>query len=80
MKMAHLYVTAHAQRRALERDLTVELMENIVEMPTSQKQLRRPGPHGGIVYEFTRRNTDGNIVVIAEVWKTDCWLITAYRK
>ena len=79
MKISDFYVTAHAQQRALERDLSVDLMQNIVEFHTTRKQLRRPGPNRGIVYEFTHRNADETIVVIAEVLKAECWLVTAYR-
>ena len=79
MKISHFYVTAHAQQRSLERDLSLELMENVIEIHTARREVRRPGVNGGIVYQFTRASADETITVIAEVRKTECWLVTAYR-
>lgn len=78
MRLDHFHVTAHAQQREVERCIDHDLMINIVMYPDSKKQLRR-GRHGGIVYQFTRKNSDGVMVVIAEVCEPDAWLITAYR-
>ena len=54
-------------------------MKDVVKYPTAQRQQRR-GPNGGWVYKFTKRLDAGSIVVIAEVKKDVCWLVTVYRE
>lgn len=43
-----------------------------------RRMQHRRGEHGGFVYEFHRHGGGKKLVVIAEVKKHECWLITGY--
>jgi hypothetical protein len=43
-----------------------------------QRRQHRRGEHGGFVCEFRRRAGARTLVVIAEIRKQECWLITGY--
>jgi hypothetical protein len=53
-------------------------MQEVVRDPDRWTQHRR-GEHGGFVYEFVRQRGSETLTVVAEVKKTECWLITAWR-
>lgn len=38
------------------------------------------GMHGGFIYEFHKMVAGKKLVVIAEVKKQECWLITGYHE
>jgi hypothetical protein len=69
--------TTHAGTRRQERQLSVEQMKDTVCQHERRIQHRR-GEHGGFVCEFRRRLTGRMLVVIAEIKKHECWLITGY--
>jgi len=53
-------------------------MQAVVINRKRRAQHRR-GEHGGFVYEFVRESEGETLTVIAEVKKTECWLITGWR-
>jgi hypothetical protein len=69
--------TTHAGTRRQERQLSVELMKDTICQHERRIQHRR-GEHGGFVYEFRRRVAGKTLVVVAEIKKHECWLITGY--
>ena len=69
--------TTHAGTRRQERQLSVELMKDTICQHERRIQHRR-GEHGGFVYEFRQRVSGKKLVVIAEVKRNQCWLITGY--
>lgn len=71
------YDTTHAALRRRERQLSDAEMKDTVCQHQHRLQHRR-GEHGGFVYEFHRRVSGKKLVVIAEVKKHECWLITGY--
>jgi hypothetical protein len=54
-------------------------MQTMVCQAERHVQHRR-GEHGGFVYEFSRQVGAQRLIVIAEVKKAECWLITAWRE
>lgn len=52
-------------------------MQDVVNRHQDKLQHRR-GEHGGFVHEFTRRVGGKKVRVIAEVKRTECWLITGW--
>lgn len=69
--------TAHFERRARERGITVGQAMEVVIAPDKKRQKCR-GEKGGFVYEFRRKLGDVELCIIAEVKKEDCWLMTGY--
>jgi hypothetical protein len=69
--------TTHAGTRRRERQLSVEQMKDTVCQHERRIQHRR-GEHGGFVYEFRQRVVGKTLVVVAEIKKHECWLITGY--
>ena len=78
-KPAVFHDTTHADRRRTERALTIEQLKSVV-LNHDRKTQHRRGEHGGFVYEFTKRIQGRNLVVIAELKKHECWLITGWRE
>jgi hypothetical protein len=70
-------VTAHAQQRAAERNISKANFIDTVLKPTSKRKQRR-GDHGGIVYLFTKQFDQRNLHISAELFKDDCFFITGY--
>jgi hypothetical protein len=69
--------TTHAGTRRQERQLSVEQMKDTIGRHERRIQHRR-GEHGGFVYEFHQRVAGTTLVVVAEIKKHECWLITGY--
>jgi len=70
-------VTAHAQKRAAERNITrADFIETILK--PDRKRNQRRGEHGGIVYLFERRFGAKELHISAELFKSDCFFITGY--
>ena len=70
--------TIHAGKRRAQRGLSAVEMQAAVINPERRAQHRR-GEHGGFGYEFVRESEGETLTVIAEVKKTECWLITGWR-
>jgi hypothetical protein len=60
------------------RNLSLENVHNVVRYPGSQKRVG-PGHHGGYVHTFEKCVDGITLKVVAEIKKTDCWLMTAYE-
>jgi hypothetical protein len=72
-------ITAHAQKRAAERQIDqIEFTETVLKPDNKRKQ--RHGEHGGIVYLFTKRFSNRELSISAEIFKDDCYFITGYWK
>jgi hypothetical protein len=71
------YDTRHAGNRRNERGVSLQSMRDVVNYPDAKRQ-QYQGEHGGFVYKFSKRVGTGTRVVIAEVKKHECWLISAW--
>ncbi len=71
--------TSHVEKRARERDFTVEQAQLTVSEPGSiLKTPPRRGNHGGMLWLFFRVFGTRTLVVVAEIKKHECWIITGY--
>jgi hypothetical protein len=71
--------TFHLSARAAERGLSVEQAMETVKAPSSVvKNPRNKGNHGGLIRLFFRSYGSKVLVVVAEVRKHECWIITGY--
>jgi hypothetical protein len=52
-------------------------MKEVVKYHENKKQQYR-GNHGGLVYKFTKTVDGKTVAVIAEVKKSECWLVSAF--
>ncbi len=52
-------------------------MMDVVKNHQSKTQQYR-GNHGGIVFKFIRSADGKNLAVVAEVKKSECWLISSF--
>ena len=77
-KITAFYDTTHADRRRGERGVSVQAMKDVVNCHDAKTQQYR-GTHGGFVYRFSRASGTENLVVVAEVKKHECWLISAWK-
>jgi len=78
MKITVFHDTRHSFHRGHQRQIKLTEMIAVLTAPDSQRQQMR-GEHGGFVYLFTRRLGGRQICVVAEVKKTECWIVTAYE-
>ena len=71
--------TAHIGKRARERGFTVEQATLTIDEPASiLKTPERKGNHGGFIWLFFRAFESRILVVVAEVKRNECWIITGY--
>ena len=77
-RVAKFHESSHARNRSAARDISLEVMKHIVKYPDTRKQQYR-GSHGGFVYKFVKMVDPEQIAVIAETYKSECWLISAFR-
>jgi hypothetical protein len=78
MHIKKFYLTRHANERSRERSISIEIMKSIVKYPELRKQLRR-GEHDGFVFKFEKSVEGKKIIVVAEIKKDTCWLISAFE-
>lgn len=52
-------------------------MQDVVKYPDKKNQQIR-GSNGGFVYKFSKTIDGKTLVVIAEVKKSECWLISGF--
>lgn len=69
----------HAKARALQRGIDPSEIEEAVQFSDNRKQGVR-GPHKGFQYECRKEIGERTLIVIAEIFKSDCWIITGYWK
>lgn len=75
----HFENTRHVAQRAAEREFTLEQALETVNEPTRiLKVPPRKGNHGGWIWLFFRGYGGRVLVIVAEVKKNACWLITGY--
>jgi hypothetical protein len=72
-------MTAHAQKRAAERDTTKIHFIDAISKPDEKRKQRR-GDHGGIEYLFVKNIGSRELHISAEFFKKDCFFITGYWK
>jgi hypothetical protein len=71
--------TSHLSARAAERSFSVEQAIETVKAPSSVvKNPHKKGNHGGLIRLFFRSYGSRVLVVVAEVRKHECWIITGY--
>ena len=69
--------TKHSSRRVEDRELSLENIKNVVKYPDEVLGLRR-GTHGGIVKKFSKKVDGLTMIVVAEIYRNDCWILTSY--
>jgi hypothetical protein len=69
--------TGHVTGRSNERGLPFETMEEVVRYHDTKSQQYR-GDYGGFVYRFTKMIDSKRVSVVAEIKKSECWLITGF--
>jgi len=70
------HISKHMAQRAVDRELSLEAVKDVVCYADEEKRLRN-GDNGGIVYKFKKTDSRA-LVVIAEIRNNNCWLATAY--
>jgi hypothetical protein len=70
--------STHAGNRRRERGISVQAMKDVVQYHHKKTQQYR-GEHGGFVYRFSKSVGGRTLVVVAEVKKHECWLISAWN-
>jgi len=73
------HTTTHGINRVFERGLSLEAMKNVVNYHDKKQQQCR-GKHKGHVYKFEKTEDSKTLVVIAEIKKTEAWLISGWLK
>lgn len=72
------HFTPHSVRRLCERGISAEDMKGVVKHH-EDKDFQSQGEHSGKVYRFSRHLCNGKkLVVIGELKRAECWIITAY--
>ncbi len=69
--------STHARQRSRERSIPLEAMKDVVRYPRSKTQQYR-GAHGGFVYKFKKTVGGETLAVVAEIKKSECWLISGF--
>jgi hypothetical protein len=71
--------TIHVEKRSLERGFTVaQVLETVTHPSRILKVPPRRGNHGGLIWLFFRAYGSTVLVVVAEIKKNECWLITGF--
>lgn len=73
------HYTLHATQRSRERALSFELLRNVV-LYNETRQMQYRGVHGGVVWRFTKTVQGRNVIVVAEIKKAECWIISGYEE
>jgi hypothetical protein len=69
--------SAHAANRRIERSVSIQAMKDVVNYhDTKRKQY--PGRNGGTVYRFSKTVDNKTLIVVAEVKKTEAWLVSCF--
>ena len=73
------HLTEHSIRRLSERGIGSEEIKYVVRNH-QDKVFVGNGDHGGKIYKFSRTTSGGKVTVVAELKKSDCWVITTYHE
>ncbi len=68
--------TAHYARRLEDRTLSDARCRSLVT--SGRKRLLRSGTRGGNVYEFSEKTDTNRLIVVAEIVRKDCYMMTAF--
>jgi hypothetical protein len=71
------HLTPHSARRLSDREISAEEMKDAVKYH-DEKHPMGPGENGGKKYKFAKKTNGRTLVVIAELKKGECWLITTF--
>ncbi len=71
------YTTSHFIRRCKERRLSQNEAEFAVDNPDRKIQ-QYSGKNNGIVFKYFKKYGSKTLIVVAETYKNECWLLTAY--
>ena len=71
------HITTHALQRIAERGLNLEQLKRVVNSHDRKRQQYK-GDNGGFVYKFEKEIDERALIAIAEVKKTECWLISGW--
>jgi hypothetical protein len=71
------HFTPHAARRLLERNISGEAVKDAITHH-QDKDFKYLGEHGGKVSRYAKMHCNGKLIVIAELKKGECWIITTY--
>jgi hypothetical protein len=77
-RITKFYDSTHASIRRNERAVSIQSMKDAVIYHDAKRQQYR-GEHGGFVYKFSKSVGVETLVVVAEVKKQECWLISAWN-
>jgi hypothetical protein len=77
-RISKFYDTTHAAIRRNERAVSVQSMKDVVNYHDAKTQQYR-GRHGGFVYKFSKTAGGTTLIVVAEVKKHECWLMSAWN-
>jgi len=73
------FETTHFIRRCKERSISLTNVKAAIESRENRK-FQQKGRHGGRNYRIQHPIKGGHLVVVAEIRKHDCWLISAFFK
>jgi hypothetical protein len=71
------HYTRHGAARQALRELNADSVAAVVSAPDRKTRLRS-GTHGGIVFAFEKTVNHATLKVVAEIYREECWIITAY--
>jgi len=72
------HFSGHAVRRVAERNLSKQQIKDVVHYHDKKQQKCR-GEHGGFLYRFEKSLEGKCLVVVAEIKKTEAWIVTSYK-
>ena len=76
-RVKKFHETRHVFQRAAERGLSIDDMKQIVNYHDSKVQQTKGG-HGGMVYRLKKTVDKKTHIVIAEIKKDECWLVSGW--
>lgn len=74
---SNFHFTSHSKSRSSDRAISETQFVEAVTNPRLKTQ-KYKGQNGGFVYLFERDFEDKTLIVVAEVFKKDCYFITGY--
>ena len=78
-RIKKFHLSQHAINRGIDRDIPLEIAKSVVHYHQELKK-QYNGQHGGTVYKFLKTVDGKTLIVVAEVKKSECWLMSAYYK
>lgn len=72
------HCTRHFYQRLEERDLSYQSCQDAINYPDSHEHIPGKPLHKGKIKRFKKTVDGKTLVVIAEIKRTEAWLVTAY--